>query len=110
METRRIDDAISMLSRAESWISNRARTSEDYRFAREMRIAAKDAEKELSALHRQSTERPIYVESREPEPEGCYCNAGNAPCNWCETHCPDCDEADDECTCGLPPNPHTGDK
>lgn len=102
MDTRRIDDAISILSRAESWISNRARTSDDYRMAREMRQTAADAAKELDTIHRQGTEKVIYVGDDPSSPDSCYCNADNAPCNWCETHCPDCEEQDDECTCGDP--------
>lgn len=99
METRRIDDAISMLSRAASWISNRARTNDDYRLACEMRQTAADAAKELAALHRSGTEKVIYVGDDPMPPDRCYCNADNAPCNWCETHCPDCEEHDEECTC-----------
>ncbi len=101
METRRIDDAISLLERAESWISNRARTSEDYRFAKTLRETAKDASKELSRLHSQQTEKVIYVgDDPTGNPLGCHCNAGNAPCNWCENHCVECEEHLDECACG----------
>ncbi len=104
MDTRHIDDAISLLERAESWISNRARTSEDYRFARYLRAAAKEASKELRQLHNQSSEKIVYVgDNPIHEPLGCYCNANNAPCNWCENHCVECEEHLDDCTCEVSP-------
>jgi hypothetical protein len=100
METRRIDDAISLLSRAESWISNRARTNDDYRLARELRTAASDAAKELSALHRDPGPKVVYVgDEPDHEPTECFCNADNAPCNWCENHCAECSEHLDDCEC-----------
>lgn len=100
METRRIDDAISLLSRAESWISNRARTNEDYRLAREMRETAKDAGKELASLHSAPKAHRAYM-GEEPyhEPTECFCNASNAPCNFCENHCAECSEHLDDCEC-----------
>jgi hypothetical protein len=101
METRRIDDAISLLSRAESWILNRARTNDDYSLARTLREAAKDAEKELHNLHRGHTPSSATSIEGEPyqEPLECYCDANNAPCNWCEAHCVECQEELDECSC-----------
>lgn len=100
-ETRHIDDAIRMLGRAETWISNRAHSRDDYALAREMRIAAKYAEKELSKLNSSRTEKAVYVSDlQEREPLGCYCNPTNAPCSWCRTHCADCEEVLDECSCG----------
>ena len=99
MDTRRIDDALSMLSLAETWISNRARTNEEYRFASEIRSTVRDAKKELSALHRSETTKVVYVGEDFRTPDECYCNADNAPCGWCESHCAECGEDIDECTC-----------
>lgn len=104
METRFIDDAISLLSRAEAKLGNVARSSEDYRFLESLRFTAREAEKELAAIIRGDSLKPTQVhDAPEPMPLECFCNADNAPCNWCESHCVECEEEIDECTCETTP-------
>lgn len=99
-ETRNIDYAISLLGRCEAKLNNVARHSDDYRFLAELRSVARDAQKESDALHRNPV--PVVRSDQsdfEPEHLECFCNASNAPCSWCETHCVECSEHIDECEC-----------
>lgn len=107
ISTHSIDSAISALERAANVIDN---TSRRYEYSREYRQIARDASKELSALNR---ELPRLLELKQNadraydayvtrELDGCYCNADNAPCNWCENHCVECEEHLDECICEEP--------
>ncbi len=101
--SRHIDSAIMALEQAERWISNRAHSSDDYKLAKYMRDVTKLAREELAALSSAPNEKIVYL-GDEPDHEHleCYCNANNAPCKWCQTHCHECSEYLEECVCEEP--------
>ena len=104
METRFIEHAISMLERSRTRLTSVARHSDDWMFLQDIDSTVREARAEISSIHRgpRLIERAHY-DPPEPPVDGCFCNATNAPCRWCETHCPDCSEDDDECTCESSP-------
>lgn len=106
LRTSSIDSAISALERAANVIDN---TSRRYEYSREYRQIARDAAKELAAVNR---ELPRLLELKRNadraydayvtrEPDSCFCNADNAPCSWCESHCVESEEFLEDCNCEL---------
>ncbi len=99
-----LDYALSALRRAANIMDNTNR----FDFAREFRMAARDAQKELDRLNsalpelmslKRSADRAYDIRvTTEREPECCSCHI-NAPCTYCTSHCAECEQHVDECEC-----------